>query len=224
MYSINDDMKKIFVEKLLKWHQKNFREFPWRKTSNVYHILVAEIMLQKTDAKKVEKVYSTFINKYPTPDILSKANVNEVEKEISLLGLHNRSKRLIKIAKEITENFGGQVPKKKDELLHLYGVGDYIANAVLCFGYNEDVPLLDTNVLRVIERVFSIKTAKARGRNDNHLWETVSALIPQGKGRNFNLAILDFSAKVCKARNPLHEKCPMKDFCIHYKIINQLYS
>lgn len=213
MYPIDVKKRKFFTKKLLDWHRHNSREFPWRETNDPYHILVAEIMLQKTDADKVERIFETFISKYPTPDVLAKADVDQVGDDIKLLGLHYRASRLSKIASDIVEKHGGCVPQEKEELIAFIGVGEYIANAVLCFGFGRDVPLLDTNVVRVMDRVFSVKTSKSRARTDRILWETVGTLIPVGLGRDINLGILDFSATMCRSRNPLHDACPMKGIC-----------
>jgi len=216
MYHIDKQKEKIFIEKLFEWHKANYRDFPWRRTNNPYHIIVAEIMLQKTDAKKVEIVFESFLDKYPTPLALSQANTSQLRKDLHLLGIHKRAERLKNLALKIIENYDGEIPKRKEELLSLLGVGDYISNAVLCFAYNQDVPLLDTNVVRILERIFSVKTTKSRARTDKELWKTVENMIPMGSSRAFNLSILDFSAIICKSRNPIHENCPMQKICDYY--------
>lgn len=216
MYSIDKKKKNIFLKKLFNWHKKNYRNFPWRRTDDPFHIIIAEIMLQKTDAKKVDSVFNPFISKYPTPLALSKAEIKEIRKDIQILGIHKRAERMKNLAKNIVEKHNGNVPSKKEELVDLLGVGDYIANAVLCFAFNEDSALLDTNVARILERIFSIKTTKSRARTDKELWETAKNIIPIGSGREFNFAMLDFSALICKARKPLHDECPMQDICVYY--------
>ncbi|MEL7663228.1 MAG: hypothetical protein AAGU10_03750 [Methanosarcina mazei] len=215
--STNFETKKdIFVESLILWHKNNKRHFEWRSTKDPYKILVAEVMLQKTDASKVESVYSKFIKKYSDPYILANSDISEIEREIHLLGIHQRAERLIKMAETLVYKFNGKVPETKPELMELFGVGDYISNAVLCFAYNKDVPLLDTNIVRILSRVFSIKSEKTRPRTDKQMWETMESIIPSGKAKEFNLSLLDFSAKVCTAKNPKHEVCPLKYICDHY--------
>jgi A/G-specific adenine glycosylase len=208
----------VFLKKLFQWHKKNYRNFSWRKEKDPFHIIIAEIMLQKTDAKKVEAVYDSFIEKYPNPKSLSNAKVKEIEKYFKKLGIRKRAKRMKIFSRDLICRYEGKVPDDRDELKSLMGVGDYISNAVLCFAYHKDVPLLDTNFIRVLNRIFSIRTLKSRARTDQKLWIILTTMIPKGKGREFNLAILDFAALICKSRKPIHEICPLKDICNYYKI------
>lgn len=208
-----------FINNIFKWYNNNKRDFEWRKTRDPYKILIAEIMLQKTDAKKVSQIYDRFIIKYSNVTLLSKASVEELEKEIFLLGIHSRAERLKNLAQEIIKKYNGQIPLERKKLIELPGVGNYIANAVLCFALNKDVPLIDANILRILKRVFSIKSSKSRPRNDEKMWKAVDKIIPCGRGREFNFAILDFAAKVCTAKNPKHEVCPVKDYCDYYRTL-----
>lgn len=216
LYQINKEKKDIFVKKLLKWHKKNFREFTWRKSDDPYQIIIAEMMLQKTDAEKVEPIFKSFIIKYPELKTLANADIKEIKEDINILGIHRRAERMKNLANNIIEDFNGEIPKEKEQLMSLIGVGGYISNAVLCFAYNKDTPLVDTNSIRILERVFSIKTKKSRARTDKELWATLEKMIPKGLGREFNLAIIDFSALICKSRIQIHEKCPMRDICNYY--------
>lgn len=212
--------KKLFSKRLIAWHKKNKRNFAWRKTRNPYKVIVAEIMLQKTDAKKVSEVYGKFIADYPTIEALSEAPLRSLRKKISPLGIHQRANRLKKLATEIVKKYGGKVPSEKKELLKLPGVGNYVANAVLCFAFGRDVPLVDANIIRVLERVFSIKSSRPRPRTDKNLWTAMEEMIPKSMAREFNLALLDFAAKVCTAKEPKHKECPVKSLCDYYKTIS----
>lgn len=205
--------KEEFVKNLLAWHAENKRDFSWRRTANPFYILVAEIMLQKTDVKKVSEVYDKFIEKYPAPQALASAELPELRKELALLGIHQRAERLKKAAEKIVSEHSGEVPSKKEELLKLPGVGEYIANAVLCFAFNKDVPIVDTNVIRLFERVFSIRSSKARPRTDRKIWEFAAQLVPKGKCREYNQALLDFAASVCRSKKPLSAVCPENKIC-----------
>lgn len=212
--------KEDFVKDILRWYKRNKRDFNWRKTRDPYKILVAEIMLQKTDAKKVSEIYDGFIAKYPNIEALSKASVEELRKEIMLLGIHSRAERLKNLAIKIITKHDGLIPSNKKKLMELPGVGSYIANAVLCFAFDRDVPLIDANIIRVLNRVFSITSSKSRPRNDMKMWDTVEKLVPKGRGREFNFGLLDFAAKVCTVKNPKHEVCPIKNICDHYKTLS----
>src|SRR3972149_2210324 len=102
--------KKEFVKNLLAWHAENKRTFSWRRTKNPFHILIAEIMLQKTDAKKVSEIYDRFLAKYPNAKALSEASVDELRREILLLGIYSRAERLRKLAIEVIKIHGGDIP------------------------------------------------------------------------------------------------------------------
>lgn len=215
----------LFAQRIIGWHRKEGRNYPWRKTKNAFHILVSEMMLQKTDSRKALLVFPLFIKKYGTASQLAQANLNTLKKEIRILGINDRARRLKTSAKMILLTYGGEVPSDRAQLLHLLGVGDYIANAVLCFAFNHDVPILDTNVIRVIGRVFSIESNKARARTDKALWKFAGNLIPNGKSVDYNRGLLDFAATICTARNPKCGGCPINDICDYFsKLISSATS
>lgn len=209
--------KETFVKNLLNWYSKNKRDFSWRNKTNPFHILVAEIMLQKTDAKKVSEVYDIFIERHPTPQDLVSAELSELKKELALLGIHKRAERMKKLAEKIIFEYGGEVPSEKEELLKLPGVGEYISNAVLCFAFGENVPIVDTNVIRLLDRVFGVKSSKSRPRTDRKIWEFAAELVPKGKCKEYNHALLDFAASVCTSKNPQSDICPEKTICCFAK-------
>lgn len=206
--------KRRFQQRLLKWYKKHGRELPWRNTSNPYHILVSEVMLQQTQVDRVIPKYREFLDRYPSFEDLAEAPVKDVKKTWYPLGYNIRPERLHSIARETVERYGGELPRAADELLSFKGIGRYTAGAIRSFAFNEDAPILDTNVIRVLHRVFVAKgdpkTQKAL------LWDMSEALIPQGKGYDFNQAIMDFGATCCTARNPACGRCPMKSLCRTY--------
>jgi len=206
----------LFVNGLLDWHKQNSREFPWRETADPYKILVSEILLQKTKAENVVSVYNKFTKKYPNANKLVAASFNELKSETEKLGLFNqRAANLQKLAKILVEKYEGKVPNNKKELLELPGVGNYIANAVLCFAFRIDCPLLDTNIGRILERVFSIKVAGEERKKDR-AWEMAARLVPSGKSQEYNYSLIDFGALVCTSRNPRHNLCPLTHICDYY--------
>jgi len=208
--------EKFFPKKLCFHYKKYRRSFPWRETKNPFHILISEIMLQKTDAQKVLETFPQFISKYSSPRALSSAALSILRKDIFLLGMHNRAKRLKETAKILIDRFNGHVPKEKDKLLTLRGVGDYIANAVLCFAFNKYVPIVDANVIRVVERFFSLKSKKVRPRTDKLIWQFAEKLVPKGNAKEYNRAILDFAALVCTAKKPNCLNCPISKKCDYF--------
>jgi len=208
-----------FVEGILKWYEHNKRDYLfWRKTENSYYILVSEMMLQKTTVKQVQSLIHKFIERFPTPKHLASASVKEIEELITPLGMeHKRAVRYKKWAVIVVERYGGQIPDSEKALISLPGVGQYMANSVLCLAFGKDVPLLDTNIVRILKRVFNIKSNKARARTDKKLWDFVKNITPRGRAREMNLALLDHGALVCTAKNPRHLICPVRDLCIAYE-------
>jgi len=201
---------------LLYWYYLNKREFPWRKTSSAYKVLIAEILLQQTNVRKVEEVYNHIVNEYPSPHELACAEIERLKVLIQPIGLTYRAERLISIAKEICANHFGCVPNDREILTALPGVGDYISNAVLCYAYNKPTVPIDTNVIRLFTRYYNLSTAKARARSDRELAESIRALFIFKSTRDPNFAVLDFASSICKARAPKCECCLLNQECEFY--------
>jgi A/G-specific adenine glycosylase len=205
-----------FTETLLLWWSTNKRHFPWRETNNAYDILVAEILLHRTKAAQVAKLYPEFLSAFPTPRSLADGAPDTIEKILKPLGLHWRTKLIHYMSKEIIEKFNGKIPQEKNLLISLPGVSDYISSAVMCFAYNYNVPLLDTNTVRVIGRFLGIKINDGSRRN-NQFRKAYSQLFDQTKAtpREFAFAIIDFAALVCLPLTPLCNKCVVGSNCMY---------
>lgn len=201
-----------YHKKILAWFYKNGRKFPWRGTKNPYKILISEILLQKTNSRAVGIVYESFIKKYPTPMHVTKSSKGEIFKIVSSLGLYYRAERIFEICKSLVEDHGGEIPNNLKELMALKGVGRYAASAVLCFGFDQKEAIIDQNVIRILSRVFEIISNKPRPHYDGKLWQAAQYLLPEKNFQDYNFALLDLSALVCKPK-PLCETCPLKDFC-----------
>lgn len=200
-----------FCSGLLSWTSENVRTFPWRETSDPYEILIAEILLQKTAAEKVEPVYKEFLDTYPSLENLSEAEIDEVATIIYTLGLQNqRSEALISISQILSEK---GVPRDIDSLLELPQVGRYAANATLCFAFGEPRPIVDANVVRVYNRVFDTDFEY----RDEDAWQFAEEILPVGNASKFNLGILDFAAKICEPRSPNCSRCFFADRCNYYQ-------
>ena len=212
--SVRAGTRRRFQRRLLGWYKEHGRDLPWRKTSDPYKILVSEIMLQQTQVDRVIPKYHEFLERYPSFEALAEARPSDVKKTWYPLGYNIRPLRLHSIARETVARYGGELPNDHDELLSFKGIGRYTAGAIRSFAFNEDAPILDTNVMRVLHRVFM---GDSDPRNQkNRLWELSEALIPKGKGYDFNQALMDFGATVCTARDPYCLLCPMKGFCKTY--------
>lgn len=212
--AVDSGVKRRFQHRLLKWYREHGRDLPWRKTSDPYRILVSEVMLQQTQVDRVIDKYHEFLGRYPSFNELARAPVEDVKATWYPLGYNIRPERLHSIACETVARYGGTLPQGSEELLSFKGIGRYTAGAIRSFAFNQDAPILDTNVMRVLHRVFmgsgDPKPQKTR------LWELSEAMIPKGKGYDFNQALMDFGAIVCTARDPYCLLCPMKEFCKTY--------
>ncbi len=207
-------LKRRFQQRLLKWYASFGRDLPWRKTSDPYHILVSEVMLQQTQVDRVIPKYYQFLDRYPSFERLASARMKEVKKLWYPLGYNIRPERLHSIACETVERYGGKLPNDHGQLLSFKGIGRYTAGAIRSFAFNEDAPILDTNVIRVLYRVFIAKGAPKK--HTVKLWRLAETLIPPGKGYDFNQALMDFGAIRCTARTPSCESCPMTPICKTY--------
>lgn len=216
-----DTKKARFQRDLLRWWAKYKRNFPWRETKSPYELLIAEILLRKTTANQVLTVYSKLLKEYPNPFVLCLADKSDLEALLKPLGMYKtRAELLKKFACAYLTFLKNSENNKfsRSELLKLPGIGNYAANAVLSLIYNECVPMLDTNFIRILERVFGIKSNRSRPRNDPYIWKEAKDILPCKKARDFNLAILDFSALVCKHIQPKCFECFAKEYCSYANI------
>jgi len=210
-----------FRKRIIEWYEAwGDKHLPWRNISDGWAVLVASFLLRKTTTAQVAKIYTEFLKRYPNPQALLSASEDEVKELIRPLGIeHQRSRHLLELARELVKRFGGEVPCDKDRLKELPGVGDYIASEVMLSACGRSQPLLDRNMIRVIERVFGVRSAKKRPHTDRALWRFAEMLVPQDpeKAKKFNFGVLDFARKICTALDPKCIKCPVRDLCISAK-------
>lgn len=206
-----DAQKNALVRnRVIKWYNQNGRSFPWRKTTDTYQILIAEILLRRTTASAVSRVYSDFINRFDTPQRLATAHESTVAKLLTSLGLQSiRAKQLKKAAVIIVNDFDGITPQFYEDLLSLPGVGDYIASAVRNFAFGERIPLVDGNVVHFLSRVFGVHFD---GPNDERAWEYTKQFGGSHKSELY-WGIIDLVATVCLRRNPRCSICPLSNTC-----------
>lgn len=212
MVDLNKTIEQLFVIGLLDWLKSHKRDFPWRSEKAPYKILIAEKFLQQTTYGHVLKVYERFLQKFPDVYSLSKSNDNEITKLIRPLGFQNqRARQLVKMSKTLVKDYKGNIPGKIQDLRKLSGIGKYIASSVACFAFDQDVPIIDLNVRRVLGRIFSWGNG-----NDNELFSYLAKMLPKGKAKEFNWGMIDFSSLVC-SRKPKCKMCPFSDLCTYFK-------
>jgi len=208
--------RRRFRRALLTWYGVHGRDLPWRRTSDPYHILVSEVMLQQTQVDRVVPKYHEWLDKYPSLGTLASAPESEVARTWRPLGYNIRPRRLHAIAREAVARYGGELPSDAETLLSFKGIGAYTAGAIRSFAFGQRAAILDTNVARVLFRVFVGRgDAKAHAMR-RHLWAVSEALVPRKRVFDFNQALMDLGALVCVARNPKCLVCPMKKLCRTY--------
>ncbi len=204
---------RMFQRRLLAWYRKHGRDLPWRHTRDPYRVLVSEIMLHQTQVSRVIPKYHEFLRRYPTLEHLAAARTAEVKRVWRPLGYNFRPVRLQRIARETLARYGGRLPDDPKALRSLDGIGRYTTGAILAFAYGKDAAVLDTNVRRVLGRVFLGPRRVARARGEKAFWELAEALLPRGRAYDFNQALMDFGATWCTPRRPRCAGCTMRSFC-----------
>jgi A/G-specific adenine glycosylase len=198
---------------LLHWGAQAFRPFPWRLTDDPYQILMAELMLHRTQVSQVVPLYVRFMEQYPDLSILSRASQEDIGRALFSLGLHWRVGLVYNMVEHINRCFDGQIPVERDDLLSLPGVNQYIAAAVRCFGYGIAEPLIDTNTVRVTGRLTGFETKDSSRRNPVFR-KLIGDMVDQQHPQAYNYALLDLAAKVCLSRRPpLCGDCVVNRFC-----------
>jgi A/G-specific adenine glycosylase len=197
-----------FRERLLAWGEQHRRVLPWRGTSDPWHILVSEVMLQQTQVDRVVPYYERFLAAFPSAPDCARARPAAVVRLWSGLGYNRRALHLHRAAQVVTREYGGRVPRDEAALRELPGVGVYTARAVRAFAYGDDVAAVDTNGVRVLARCVSgapLTVAGAMALGDR--------LVPAGGSWAFNQAMFDLGATVCSASGPDCAACPLRRQC-----------
>lgn len=205
---------------VLLWFINNRRDFPWRNFSNPYLIMIAEFMLHRTRAEQVVPIYEAFIEKYPGVESLANADEEEIEKVTEHLGLHWRSAHFIKAARYVLDNYNGEFPDNRKDLLKIPGIGDYVAGAILTICYNKPEYVLDSNIARFINRYYGLNL-EGEIRRKKRIVDLAKKLFDTRESGTFLFAILDFTFKVCKPRNPQCNNCPLVASCKFTKIFEK---
>ena len=202
-----------FRDCLLGWYEAEGRHFPWRRASaSNYEKIIAEVLLQRTRAEVVATFFPRFLREFPSWKRLSTASEEQLQVFLQPIGLWRRRAASIQALAQEMAKRGGRFPRTREEIEKLPGIGQYIANAVLMFVYNQPQPLLDTNMSRVLERVFGPRKL-ADIRYDPYLQQLATSVVGCDAAADINWAILDLAAKVCSQRKPRCDVCPVRSIC-----------
>ncbi|TYL38857.1 A/G-specific adenine glycosylase [Natronococcus pandeyae] len=210
--SLPDDLEAV-RESLIEWYEDDHRSFPWRETDDPYAILVSEVMSQQTQLDRVVDAWEEFLERWPTTADLATADRADVVGFWTghSLGYNNRAKYLHEAAQQVEDEYDGTFPETPDELQELMGVGPYTANAVASFAFNNGDAVVDTNVKRVCYRAFGVPD------DDAAFEEAANELMPEGRSRVWNNAIMELGGVACRQTPRCDEVgCPWREWCSAY--------
>lgn len=216
-YQAIPDLVALVQSHLLRWYAAERRDLPWRSTDDAYAILVSEMMLQQTQVERVLPKYLSFLAAFPTLADLAVASTADVISAWVPLGYNMRAVRLQAIARQVMAEYGGRIPDSIDDLLKLKGIGRYTAGAIACFAYHKQVATVDTNIRRVLHRIFfglEYPTAKL---NDAQMLGFAEQVLPADEAYNWNQALMDLGATICSSNNPQCIRCPLQEHCKAYE-------
>jgi A/G-specific adenine glycosylase len=207
-----------FGKRLRAWYRRNARDLPWRRTRDAYRILVSELMLQQTQVSRVETYYGEFLDRFPTLADVARAKPSRVMEAWEGLGYYARARNLHKLAKTVTDNGRDPtqtLPSEPEALRALPGIGAYTAGAVASFAYERRAALVDTNVARVIQRVFVPNVDLKSSRGQKVIWQIAESILPRTGQATWthNQALMELGALVCTARIAHCDRCPVRAVC-----------
>jgi A/G-specific adenine glycosylase len=193
--------------------RQNGRDLPWRRTRDPWRVLVSEVMLQQIQAARAVPFYESFVARFPTPRALSEVPLSEAIRAWGELGRYRRVVSLHRTARILVEEHGGRVPPDPEVLVELPGIGPYTAGAVACFAFEKDAHFVDTNVRRVLHRLFFGAEVPEPKAKEKQLLGLAEAMVPRGRAWLWGQSVMELGALQCKVRKPLCEACPVNDLC-----------
>ncbi len=196
------------------WFRIHGRDFPWRRSTDPFHILVAEVLLRQTQPSRVVEPYLELIRRFPDAMTLARADLRSLRHWFQPLGLVRRADRLVRAAQLIVDRHNGRVPEDLAELMALPGVGRYSARAIQCVAFGTQVPMIDEGSGRVLRRVLGMVSTRP-AYSDSRLLEAAAPLIPDASPKEFNLGLIDIAAAYCHPKRPTCEQCPLVETCAY---------
>jgi A/G-specific adenine glycosylase len=206
---------------LLSWYLRAKRDLPWRATDDPYAILVSEVMLQQTQVGRVLPKYLQFLTTFPTLADLANAPTAAVISVWVPLGYNRRAVSLQAIARQVLAENAGKLPDTIEALLKLKGIGRYTAGAIACFAYRQQVATVDTNIYRVLHRVFLGLEYPEAKLSTEAMFSFAMQVLPIGEAYNWNQALMDMGATICTSANPQCTDCPLQASCLAFQEMGQ---
>jgi A/G-specific adenine glycosylase len=215
---IPPEIRSRFGRRLRAWYRANHRDLPWRRTRDPYRVLVSELMLQQTQVSRVLLKYHEFLGQYPTLESVARSSPRRVMEAWSGLGYYARARNLHKLARTVVKRGDAPLlPADPAELRALPGIGAYTAGAVASYAYERRAAHVDTNVARVLRRVFAPRLPR-KSSSQKVLWQIAELLLPR-TGRDtytHNQALMELGALICTARVRRCTRCPVRGVCATY--------
>ncbi|MFA5853944.1 MAG: A/G-specific adenine glycosylase [Patescibacteria group bacterium] len=208
---------------IARWYRAHGRNLPWRNTVDPYRVVVSEFMLQQTQVDRVVPLFTRFVSVFPSWNALAEASQADVVRAWKGLGYNMRAVRLRHLAMEVVTRYDGMLPSETEALVSLKGIGPYTARAIRAFVFRKRALAPDTNLRRVLNRVY--KGPKADPKMfDERSWLAWERSLPERLSYDVNQGLMDIGATLCKARSPSCEVCPLKKLCKSYPRILKMKS
>ena len=204
-------------EGLLSWFDANGRELPWRVSYSPYQVWISEIMLQQTQVKTMLPYFHRWMARFPDAASIAKTPEDEILRSWEGLGYYARARNIRKAAQMMVTEYGGEVPGDFDSVRKLPGIGRYTAGAIMSVAFNADYPAPDANAGRILARVFDIAHPSGSKEFTETVWRAASNILPPGRARDFNQALMDLGSIVCLSNEPLCAKCPLSCCCAAFR-------
>lgn len=205
--------KRSFRRRLLAWYTRHERDLPWRESSDPYRVWVSEVMLQQTQVETVKPYFLRFMKKFPTVERLAAAGQQDVLRLWEGLGYYRRARALHEAAAQVVERHDGDLPRTVDGLMELPGIGRYTAGAIASIAFDQRVPILEANTLRLFTRLLAYEGEPAKKAGQRLLWQTAEEVLPQRQIARFNQALMELGSLVCRPDKPRCDACPVRANC-----------
>ena len=205
--------RQSFRRQLLRWFRRNARDLPWRHTKDPYAVWVSEIMLQQTQVVTVKSYFTRFLQRFPDIASLAAASDQEVLRYWEGLGYYRRGRSLHQAARKMMTEFQGKFPRDPQTVQELPGIGRYTAGAILSIAFDDRLPILETNSIRLLSRLLAYQGDTTRSAGQKLLWAFSEQLLPRRNVGSFNQALMEVGSCVCTPKNPDCANCPVRKLC-----------
>ena len=208
----NADLVKL-RRRLFAWYRRHARQLPWRGTRDPYQVWVSEIMLQQTQVETVKGYFERFLDVFPTVMDLAAADERQVLRLWEGLGYYRRARQLHAAACVIADKHNGQMPSDFEDVLALPGIGRYTAGAILSIAFDQRLPILEANTIRLFARLLALEAEPTQSAAQQRLWAAAEQVLPRRRCGEFNQALMELGSTVCTPKSPRCDVCPLVEFC-----------